>query len=352
MRVATYSANLSRPGPGLLLRDILAGDDAQIAAVAKVIAHAAPDVLLLTSVDYDGSHAALAALADLLAAAGASYPHRFALLPNAGLPTGRDLDGDGRAGTPDDAHGYGAFAGAKGMAILSRLPLDAAAARDFSHVAWRDLPGSLYAELPAPKPAAPVQRLASTGHWEVPVTLPGPGAGRLHLLAFQAGPPVFGAIPGRNQRRNHDEVRFWHLYLDGALPMLPPDAPVVLLGGSNLDPADGDGMVAAMAALLAHPRLQDPAPSSAGGPAALGPRDTGHRGDPAQDTTHWPQPEGPGNLRVDYVLPDARLRVAGSGVVWPAPNSDGPLSPQTVAEASRHRLVWVDLHLPAGTGAD
>lgn len=349
LRVATYSPALSRNGPGLLLRDILSDSDPQVEAVVRVVALAAPDILLLTGIDYDGGHAALTALADRLAASGASYPHRFAWMPNAGLPTGLDLDGDGRTGTPDDAHGYGPFAGARGMAILSRLPVDTAAARDFSGFLWRDLPGSLYPELAAPGPAAQaVQRLSSTGHWDVPVLLPGPpGAARLHLLAFQAGPPVFGAVAGHNLRRNHDEVRFWHLFLDGALPMPPPPAPYVLLGGSNLDPADGDGMRAAMAALLAHPRLQDPAPRSAGAPAALGPRDAGHRGDPARDTTHWPQPRGPGNLRVDYVLPSADLGLAGSGVLWPGPEDGGPLTPDTVALASRHRLVWVDLILPA-----
>ncbi|RME14969.1 MAG: endonuclease/exonuclease/phosphatase family protein, partial [Alphaproteobacteria bacterium] len=46
--------------------------------------------------------------------------------------------------------------------------------------------------------------------------------------------------------------------------------------------------------------------------------------------------------RVDYVLPDAGLVVTGSGVVWPAP--DDPFA-ETVARASRHRLVWVDVEI-------
>jgi hypothetical protein len=347
LRIATYNAALSRDGPGLLLRDILRGDDAQIAAVADVIAHVAPDILLLTAIDHDGTLAALHAFAAELAARGASYPHRFAFAPNAGQPSGLDLDGDGRTGTPDDAHGHGDFAGAKGMAILSRLPIDPDEARDFSGFPWRDLPGALYPADGAPEPeqAQAVQRLSSTGHWDVPVVLP--DGARLHLLAFYASPPVFGGPGARNLRRNHDEVRFWQLFLDGALPMAPPDAPVVLLGDSNLDPLDGDGRGAAMAALLSHPALRDPAPRSAGGPLATGPRDAGHRGDPGLDTVHWPQANGPGNLRVDYVLPDARLRVVDAGVFWPGPDTpEAALLGTGEAAASRHRLVWVDIALP------
>jgi len=347
LRVATFNAALTRPGPGLLLRDILAGDNAQIGAVADIIAHVAPDILLITAIDHDGGLVALSAFADLLGARGAAYPHRFAFPTNAGQSSGLDLDGDGRHGTPDDAHGYGTFAGARAMALLSRLPVDTAAARDFSGYLWRDLPGALY---PGPAPPAPAaqaaQRLSSTGHWDVPVLLPD-GHGPLHLLAFYATPPVFGPVAGRNLRRNHDEVRFWSLFLDGALPMPPPDGPFILLGDSNLDPFDGDGLTDAMAALLAHPALQDPAPRSAGAAAAAGPRDAGHRGDPALDTTLWQQDRGPGNLRVDHVLPSAGLQLRDAGVFWPAPGTPEAalLGPGGVG-ASRHRLVWVDVALP------
>ena len=348
LRVATFNAALTRRGPGLLLRDILSGADPQIAAVAAIIARVDPDILLITAIDHDGGLVALSAFADLLEEAGAAYPHRFAFASNAGLQTGLDLDGDGRSGTPDDAHGYGPFAGAKAMGLLSRLPVDAAAARDFSQFLWADLPGALYPGTPPPSAQAQaVQRLSSTGHWDVPVILP-EDAGRLHLLAFYASPPVFGPVAGRNLRRNHDEVRFWSLLLDGALPMAPPEGPFVLLGDSNLDPFDGDGMHAAMADLLAHPALQDPEPRSAGGAAAATwAADAGHRGDPALDTTLWQRAEGPGNLRVDYVLPSAGLAVLDAGVFWPAPGTPEAalLGPDGVA-ASRHRLVWVDLALP------
>ena len=51
LRIATYNSDLSRKGPGLLLRDILRGEDAQIHAVMRVISSISPDVLLLQDFD-------------------------------------------------------------------------------------------------------------------------------------------------------------------------------------------------------------------------------------------------------------------------------------------------------------
>jgi hypothetical protein len=209
---------LARPGPGLLLRDILA-EAPDVLAVTRVIARVSPDVLLLTNVDHDLEGHAIAALAARLDRAGASFPHRFALPPNAGLATGRDMDGDGRAGTPRDAQGYGEFAGQGGMALLSRLPIDPGATRDFSAFLWRDLPDALLAAGGPPDGAHPDQRLSSVGHWDVALTLP--DGRRMRLWAWHATPPVFDGPEDRNGRRNHDESAFWLRYLEGALPTLP-----------------------------------------------------------------------------------------------------------------------------------
>lgn len=349
LRVATFNVNLSRDGPGLLLRDIMAGD-AAVQAVARIIAHVAPDVLLLQKVDFDHGQIALGAFADLIRAKGHDLPHRFALRPNSGIQTGLDMDGDGRMNTPDDAQGFGAFAGAGGMALLSRLPVDPAGVRDFSAVLWRDLPEALLPQRDGqPFPSArafEVQRLSSTGHWEVPLLLP--GGGSLRVLAWYASPPVFGGREQRNRLRNHDETMFWVQLLDGALlaplRLAPPQAPFVLMGGANLDPQDGNGIHAAMRRLLNHPALQDPAPRSAG---ALSAADRVGLGDRGLHTVDWTAGTGPGTLRVSYVLPSAGLRVLDAGVFWPAP--DDPLHPLLGDHAdppTRHRLVWVDLALP------
>jgi hypothetical protein len=332
LRIATYQVELSRDGPGLLVRDLMSGTDPQIAAVVAVIARADADVILLTDLDYDHGRVALTLLADALAAAGAPYPHRLALAPNTGVFTGFDLDGNGRLAEARDAMGYGRFAGDGGMAILSRLPIADDRVQDMSAFLWRDLPGALLPPDLTPD-VARIQRLSSTAHWSVPLVLP---SGALTLLTWHASPPVFDGPEDRNGRRNHDEAAFWRHYLDGALPFAPPDGPFVLLGDANLDPTDGEGRNGALLALLTDPRLQDPAPRSASPHA-----DPGHTGDPATDTAAFP--DGPGALRVDYVLPSRDLTVIASGVIWPAP--DDPLA-ATAAIASRHRLVWVDVTLP------
>ena len=329
LRVAIYHVELERRGPGLLVQDIRRGTDAQVAAVVQVIAAARPDVLLLLGIDHDLSLVAAGALADRLAEAGLPLPHRFGPRPNTGIATGLDLDGDGQRGGARDAQGYGRFAGAGGMVLLSRLPIRSTEARDFTAQLWSDLPGQI-----APPETPPVQRLSTTGHWQVPLDLP--GGGTLRILAWHATPPVFDGPEDRNGRRNHDEAAFWLRLLDGDLPDPPPAAPFVLMGGTNLDPADGEGRREAMAALLTHPALQDPAPRGTSGHG-----DPGHAGDPALDTALFAAPLG--GLRTEVILPSADLTVSAAGVFWP-PEGDPLAGP--VAAASRHRPVWVDVALP------
>ena len=64
LRTATYNTELSRKGPGLLLRDIASGKDPQVIAVLNVIKHAQPDVIALQGFDYDLTNLALRLFAD------------------------------------------------------------------------------------------------------------------------------------------------------------------------------------------------------------------------------------------------------------------------------------------------
>lgn len=331
LRIATYNADLSRKGPGLLLRDIKAGTDPQVAAVVSTLADLNADILVLTDVDFDHNLVALSALADNLAKSGAPYPYRFAKLPNTGMPTGLDLDGDGRLGGPRDAQGFGYFSGQGGIAVLSRLPIDAAAFRDFSGFLWLDLPNNLIGDSLGDQ-AKQVQRLSTTAHWDVPIVLP--NNQRLHLLIWHATPPVFDGPNDRNGRRNHDEAAFWLALLENDLQMEPPEMPFVILGDANLDPIDGDGRHGALRALLADPRIQDPAPAGTHNRT-----DPDQSGDPKHDTALFDF----GGLRVDFVLPSTDLRVMGSGIVWP---DDAAPNAAMLARASRHRPVWVDIALP------
>ncbi|MEM9974991.1 MAG: endonuclease/exonuclease/phosphatase family protein [Pseudomonadota bacterium] len=335
---------MQRDGPGLLLRDIIEDDAADIAVAVAVIAKVGADVIVLSGMDYDAEGHALTAFAEALGQAGAIYPHRFAAAPNAGQATGLDLDGDGRVGTPRDAQGYGRFAGQGGMAVLSNIPI--AGVRDHSDLLWHALPENLLAGDTLGTGAVEVQRLSSKSHWIV--SLAPEAATPFELWAFHATPPVFDGPEDRNGRRNHDEAAFWLRHLEGAFGARG-EAPFILLGDANLDPLDGDGRPEALRALLSHPALQDPRPASAGGIAAAreGGANAVHRGDPALDTVNWRDDGGgPGNLRVDYVLPSAAWRVVGTGVFWPGPDDPkAKLLGGAGDGATRHRLVWVDLVL-------
>ncbi|WP_261196287.1 endonuclease/exonuclease/phosphatase family protein [Pseudoruegeria sp. SHC-113] len=335
MRIATYSSELTRRGPGLLLRDILSRKDPQIEATLAVLLATRPDVLLLTDFDQDPDSLAAQALAQRLAEAGLALPHVYTGPSPRGMPSGLDLDGDGRLGEPEDSIGFGQFPGNGGMAVLSRFPF-LPGARDLSGVMWSALPGNLRADV-AQKVAD--QPLSSSGHWIVPLDLPG---GPLTLLAFHAAPPVFDGPEDRNGRRNHDEIRLWGEVLDNS----PPEA-LVLLGNANADPFDGEGRKGGIGWLLTHPALQDPAPESGGArldSKAQGGLNAAHQGPPAQDTVDWPDSgRGPGNLRVDYVLPARGLTVQAAGTHWPAPGTEAA---ETAATASRHALVWVDIDWP------
>ncbi|WP_239479857.1 endonuclease/exonuclease/phosphatase family protein [Actibacterium sp. 188UL27-1] len=316
-----------------MLRDILSGEDAQIIATQSVIAEANPDILLLIGFDYDLDGVALSAFADQLNDLGAPYPHRFSRRPNTGIGTGLDMDGDGRLGGARDAQGFGYFSGYGGMAVLSRHPILAQDMRDYTEILWRDLPGANTVDLS--QDATAIQRLSSINHWALPISID--GIGDVELLTIGATPPVFDGPEDRNGHRNRDELRLWHLYLNGDLSE-KPTAPVILLGKMNVDPFDGDGQSETIRAVLKDPRLQDPRPASPGGRAAA---DNTHKGPPELDTAAFrPAPDGPGNLRADYILPDARLEVADAGVVWP--RSGDPGAPD-IERAARHRLVWVDL---------
>lgn len=331
LRIATWNVGFERDGPGLLLRDLLRGDDPQVGAALRVIGALDADVILLTGMDYDAGHQALSALQAALAATGAAYPHGFALRPNTGVATDLDIDGDGLRRGPRDAQGWGPFAGAAGMAILSRLPVDQSGVVDHSAFLWRDLPDTLSPD-PPDGPLAAVQRLSTTGHWQVPVLLPDGRA--LTLLAWSATPPVFDGPEDRNGRRNHDEAAFWHLLLDGRLDSPPPTRPFVLLGDAQLDPVDSNGLAGAMRRILSHPAIHDPEPRG-----THGRQEPDQAGDPALDTVLYRF----GGLRVGYVLPSADLGLVAAGVMWP-PEGDA-LWPD-LAAASRHRPVWVDVVIP------
>ncbi len=363
VRFATFNVSLNRPAAGALLRELQGGGSEQAKKVAAIVQRCEPDVILIEELDRDDAEAAAKVLREqYLAVAqpgskGIDYPFVFCGPVNTGVSSGRDLDSDGKFGGPGDAFGFGAFPGQYGMALLSRFPLDLEHVRTFRNLKWSAMPGALRPEGYYADEAWAELRLSSKSHWDVPVVIGDPSRGGriVHALCAHPTPPVFDGPEDRNGCRNHDEIRLWVDYLTperagwivddaGRTGGLPPDAPFVVLGDLNCDPLDGDARREALRALLAHPRVQDPAPRSAGGDEQSKKQfgaNARHVGDAALDTGDFPDapPVGPGNLRVDYVLPSTSLRIVQGRVFWP--ESRDPAA--ALVEASDHRLVWVDI---------
>ncbi len=360
VRIASFNAAMNRADAGAMLQDMRNGSD-QARKIAEIVQRNDIDVLLLCELDRDDAEESARVFAkDYLGVSQngqkpIEFAHRFVAASNTGVPSGLDLDNDGGTDGPGDAFGYGKFAGQYAMAVLSRHPIRADAARTFQKLSWSAMPSPLRPDGYWPDATWNALRLSSKSHWDVPVRI----AGRdIHLLCSHPTPPAFDGAEDRNGCRNHDEIRFWVDYLTpdraawivddaGARGGLANDAQFVLLGDLNCDPIDGDSKRDALLQLLAHPRVLDPKPVSAGGPQASLDQwgaNSVHRGDAACDTSDWeddPSAKGgaPGNLRVDYALPSRSLHCADSGVYWPTNREPGA----QLVVASDHRLVWVDV---------
>lgn len=357
LRVATYNTSLNDPQGRLVER--LRGDDEQAKRIAAVIQRVRPQVLLLNEFDYDDAHAAIELFQRRYLEVGQfgeqpiTYAHRFTAPVNTGVPSGLDVNGDGKLGTPNDCWGFGLHPGQFGMVVLSQYPIDAEALRSFQLLPWSALPGALRPVWP--DSGQPVHddatwnalRLSSKSHWDLPIDTP---QGRIHLLASHPTPPVFDGPEDLNGRRNHDEIRLWAEYLgDGDAPWLLDDrgragrmgdGAFVILGDLNADPFDGDSVPGAIQQVLAHPRsARFDAPRSEGA-VESSPQTDNHamqRGDPATDTAAFGKRSG--NMRVDHVIPSRELQVVDSGVFWPRAGDTGA----DWIDVSDHRMVWLDL---------
>jgi hypothetical protein len=402
VRFATFNASLNRASAGLAQSDLSAPFDPnepdaalrlrrwQAANVAEVIQRVRPDVLLVNEFDYAPATSELPASIDSFrdnylevsqnGAKPIHYPFAFTAESNTGIPSGKDLDNSGTIGGPNDAYGFGFFPGQFGMAVFSRYPIDEAAIRSFQHFLWRDMPGAMLPDDPSTPDVdhdwyspdeLDVFRLSSKSHWDIPILVRGR---TVHFLVSHPTPPVFDGPEDRNGTRNFDEIRFWADYITpGHADYIYDDEQVygglaagsafLIAGDENSDPLDGDSIDGAIQQLIDSPLVNTTiTPDSLGGPQQSALQTTGginasHLSDPAFDTADFAEP--PGNLHADYVLPRESLEILDAAVFWPL-NTDplfrlvGVFDPTLIPiggfPTSDHRLVWVDLRLPATGG--
>ena len=371
LRVATFNAAMNRKSAGELTEGLQKGDP-QAAKIAEILRAVSPDVFLLNEIDYDERSAEVFLNRYLSSQERQDsqepteqppWKYFFAGPVNTGVDSGLDLDGNGKLHEPNDAWGFGTYPGQYGMAVFSRHEIQKEAIRTFQNFRWSRMPGALRpmrsnpgsTELESYYPDAVWDqlRLSSKSHWDVPILI---GGKTLHLIASHPTPPVFDGPEDRNGCRNHDEIRLLMDYVagdssgayvvddTGRTGPLATDASFVIAGDLNSDPIDGDGRAEAIRKLLEHPRLaKSPAPKSLGGVEASENSkgaNLKHQADPATDTGDF-NDRNPGNLRIDFVLPSANLKVLASGVYWPSKSQSAEAN--ALVGASDHRLVWVDL---------
>lgn len=370
VRVATFNVSLNRPTGGQLARDLAAANP-QARNVARILREVRPDIVLLNEFDYDPTGESIRLfLNNYLNAPKTSedsseplhYAYSFAADVNTGVPSGMDLNKNGKTDDPADAFGFGRFPGQYGMVVLSRFPIQQDAVRTFQKLLWQDMPEAAVPVDPASNQSwysADVWsrlRLSSKSHWDVPIHV---GDSTLHVLACHPTPPAFDGPEDRNGRRNHDEIRLWADYISpdrsdwivddkGRAGGLSDAASFVVMGDLNADPVDGDSYQHAIHQLLKHPRIHATlVPASAGATAtaiAQGKTNSRQSGNPAYDTADFSD-DSVGNLRIDYVLPSLNLDVDANGVFWPT--ADHGL--HEASQSSDHHLVWVDITPPRAT---
>ena len=263
------------------------------------------------------------------------------LPPATADPESRKQTAEGRAYGADN-WGFGTFAGQYSMALLVREDFEILEdeARTFQLFPWSAMPEALAPIDPETGEAWYSEeewaqfRLSSKSHWDVPVRLPNGAV--VHFLVSHPTPAAFDGPEQRNQKRNHDEIRFWADYLSGADYIvddnggsggLAPDASFVIMGDLNADPQKGSSFNNPLGRfLLQHPRVMGdftPVARTPGINAEWSELDTA-------DTSDW-------GMRTDYVLPSVDLTVEDGAIERPGTEA---------AVVSDHFPVWLEIQVP------
>ncbi|MEM6690037.1 MAG: endonuclease/exonuclease/phosphatase family protein [Planctomycetota bacterium] len=352
VRIATFNIAMYGNQSGEVEQRLSGGRWGKAIQLASIIQKVRPDILLLNEIDYDDDQAAVDAFAKGYLSVpqngleAIDYPFRMVFASNTGIPSGMDLNHNGKLGDPEDAWGFGRYPGQYAMAVLSRYPIDRENVRTFKQFLWSKVPD-------ARRPIDPTSkqpyyddetwsklRLSSKTHADVPVQI---GSRSLHFLISHPTPPVFDGPADHNGCRNADEVRFWSFYLNDSSWIiddeskaggLPKNEHFVIAGDLNADADAGDGQRDAIDELLNHPRVNDSMPARAAWQSDQ--KDSNAR---PIATTQFGKSRF---MRIDYALPSGNLRVTDGGIYWPDRASEGA----DWVNSSDHRLVWVDVVFP------
>ncbi len=330
-----------------VLHQALHNGHQQIKNIAEIIQRINPDIILLNEFDRtDNTQDNLSYfLKHYLAVGqhnqqGISYPHYYQGPVNTGVPisdTNTPTSND-----PSDNYGYGYFPGHFAMALLSKYPINFEQIRTFQFFKWHHMPNALQPISEGSNQSWKERRLSSKSHWDIPITV---NKQVIHLLASHPTPPVFDGPDQTNARRNHDEIRFWHDYIDPEKNHyiyddnqqgsgLKNKDVFIILGDLNASNVEGQSKSCAINKLLTDAKIQDPLPTSLA--ASLHSPNNPHA---ANHTCQW-------RLRADYILlSNIGWKIHTAGVFWPQENETEHRLIANRQASSDHYLVWVKAQL-------
>jgi len=287
------------------------------------------------------------------------YPYYWAVPANTGMPSGTDLNNNGKTDDAADCFGFGTYKGQYAFAIFSKFPIKKEQVRSFQKFLWKDMPNANFPIIPSTKKpyysqeAMNVIRLSSKNHIDVPIAFP--NKKEIHLLVSHPTPPVFDGDEDRNGMRNHDEIRLFadyitsgkeasYIYDDkGEKGGIAANTHFVIMGDLNADPIDGGSYQSAIKQLLNNEKVNQEVAWGKFIPMSKGSTENSqkerfknHKGNPNTDTSAW-------GLRVDYALPSANLKVKNTGVFWVDSKDSLNYLINDTKTSSDHRLVWLTI---------
>lgn len=363
IRFASFNISFYRSKAGELKQELSDGTSAKPKKIAEIIQRVRPDVILLNEFDYDAAGKGIDGFQTNYLGISQNgnlpihYRYAFSDAVNTGVDSKQDLDSDGSKNTANDAFGFGNFPGQYGMVVLSKFKIPKTKIRTFRNFLWKDMPSRLVPRNNDQQPfyspeVMELFRLSSKSHWDIPIRTQGK---TIHFLVAHPTPPVFDGPEDRNGCRNHDEIKFFSDYVtegmskyiyddNGQKGGLSPTELFVIAGDMNADENDGDSTANAACLLTNNPRINNSNPPKSSGGKYYSQTQGGvnlkQKGNAEFDTSDFGD-SNVGNLRLDYCLPSANLKMKSSGVFWPKPSESGA----NLIDATDHRLVWLDLQV-------